>query len=493
MSQHPRFRGCQWVILLPLLLLATGCSSRYRYEITIKPTAEGAASSPGGAAAFERAITFWKSSNSNAALQEFPKADVDRIAAAYGGTASAKLDQKHKFSGRFTGKMPAEIQNSGTLSRWVSPFGTATLYLERFGGNDDIVGQFEMRKKAMDHLADLVTGWLESELGREPNWPKLRRFLETEFRRDLQNLSATALVASGEDDSRAIRADAEAESTSADVFETALTRVYQYLIERGYFEPRDLPALLASMDGNGSFAVRWGERFLRKKLELPENAPRPAGLAFLADLETSFRSLDRYLQTTPEYKRLEEAWEARRIDDAKERRPEAIDILVEPIDDAFLQLRLFEDSTEVSVMLYCPVRPSSTNGSWDQAKGAIHWNTLQNGDTGLPTFFFANWAEPDTKAQVARFGKEILSGVVLGEYVLWYAGLGPELATEWDAFLASLQPGPDLAKRIESFRFKSDPASESTTTDPPPPDFRPSRAQGGIEPILEAIKNDEAK
>lgn len=475
-------RRWHWITLL---VLAAGCSSRYRYEITIRPADEGVARSAGGAAAFERTITFWKSSGSNAAIQEFPKADLDRIAAAYGATAPAKLDQKHTFSRAFTGKMPAEIENSGTLSRWVSPFGTATLYMERFGGNDDVFGQFEKRKKAVDRLADLVIDWLESELGREPNWPKLRLFLDTDLRRDIQNLSALMLVASGEEDSLTMR-PAKPESSSADAEETMLFRALQYLTERGYLEARDLPALVASMEDHGSLAMQWGERFLREKLELAENAPRPAGLAFLADSETLLQSLDRYLRATPEYKKLEEEWEARRKENPDEPQPEGADVLNEPFRDAFFSIRLFEDSTEVSVTLHCPVPPYATNGSWDQAKGAIHWNTLQNGDTGLPTFFFANWAEPNTKAQVARFGKEILVGQALGEYVLWYAGLGPDLAAEWDAFLASLEPGPDLVGRIETFRFKSDPA-------PAPDDAGltvrgPSRAQGGIQPIIEGLK-----
>ena len=75
----------------------------------------------------------------------------------------------------------------------------------------------------------------------------------------------------------------------------------------------------------------------------------------------------------------------------------------------------------------------------------------------LPAVCFASWSDPDRAFQEKHFGKTVLSGGELAEYVIWYRLLKPEEANEWDRFVNGLKPGPDLKAAVEAFRFSTDP------------------------------------
>jgi hypothetical protein len=58
--------------------------------------------------------------------------------------------------------------------------------------------------------------------------------------------------------------------------------------------------------------------------------------------------------------------------------------------------------------------------------------------------------------QKSHFGKVALSGDGLTQYCIWRSGLDAKRGGEWDEFVAGLQPGRELAEKIEAFRFSKE-------------------------------------
>jgi hypothetical protein len=55
-----------------------------------------------------------------------------------------------------------------------------------------------------------------------------------------------------------------------------------------------------------------------------------------------------------------------------------------------------------------------------------------------------------------------LIGDELTKYCLWRHSQDKKRGGQWDAFLASLQPGSGLAEKLEAFRFSEEPAQAAT-------------------------------
>ncbi len=451
-----RFRLALGTVPLTLVLVAAtcGCSSHY-YEIVLRPEGD----------AIERQLTCWKQQNSTKILEDFPRDRLEKIASAYSAVPTEKLKQKHSFSGRFVGKMPDDMGGSGTYTRWVCPFGTAAAYMERFGGNDNVAQQIKDRQQAANRLVDLGIGWLEAELAGESKWGDLRRFLDTHVRHDLENLSYMFVVAAGLPQDLATDPPVLGKNAASTVRATTFwIRMLQYLVERGYVQPRDLPSILRSDD---SLFLPLIERLVAQKLGMADDAPRPAALAFLVSPEMAKASLDRYLRTTPEFLELERAWREKKSKAADESPHEPAQVLGELFQKAFFEIS-FEDDTKLNVVLACGEPPTATNGIWDDNKRQIAWKTTQNGNQGLPTFMYAMWSVPIAEAQIKQFGKCVLTGENLYAYVMWYGSLSKKEAIEWDAFLATLQPGGDLPASLKQFRFSDDPPLPTDLSEPKP-------------------------
>ena len=88
---------------------------------------------------------------------------------------------------------------------------------------------------------------------------------------------------------------------------------------------------------------------------------------------------------------------------------------------------------------------------------AATWTASLDSNRALPAVCFAAWSEPDRAFQEKHFGKFVLSGGGLAEYVIWYRLLKPEEANEWDRFVNGMKPGPELKAAVEAFRFSTDP------------------------------------
>ncbi len=158
------------------------------------------------------------------------------MARVYGGAAPKMTEKQATFVGAFASALPHDVGGDGHYLHWGSPLGRVSIYVERFRGTDDAVTMLEARRKTVDQLVDLVIGWFDSELHGEAEWPALRKFFDTTFRHDLQNLSLYGWL-------QHIRPDSE--SINPEI----AFRVTQYFVERHYASYEEAPALLREFTG----------------------------------------------------------------------------------------------------------------------------------------------------------------------------------------------------------------------------------------------------
>jgi hypothetical protein len=447
------------VVCLAMLVVTAGCSSTEHYQLTLWPEATG----------LDRELLCWQSSSSAPyRWEEFPAEKLAAIAKVYGVLPATKLDQKHSFRARFYGPLPNDVGGRGSYNVWNSPFGSAVSYLERFGGNDDLNAQIDVRRKAASHIVDHLIGWLAMELSHDPKWEDLRQYLDTTVRRDVENLSSLVLMESGSAEQFASSNSSDQEIDGAPLnTEDLWMRILQYLTERGYLEASDFPGLMRSLDGD-DFAVPVFAHLIERQLGLAPDAPRPSSLAFLANNKSAIASLERYLRTTPEYQPLEQAWQEEKKTNPDASAPEPLTILFELFNTAFFEFKLFSDTTSLEIVLTLDDRPVATNGSWNAKKNEITWTTSINGAQGLPTFVYATWSWPAKEVQSARFGKVLLQGDSLYRFALWYRGLTDVETIEWNTFVAGLKPGAELPQQLEGFRFSTDPPLPTDENEPVP-------------------------
>src|SRR5581483_6020967 len=94
---------------------------------------------------------------------------------------------RHTFRSRFGPEMPDDVGGSGSYRQTASSMGIASVYVEHFRGSDDVEAHIDDRRQAADALTNLLIGWFQRELGRDPNFARIRRFLDRDFRHDLRN------------------------------------------------------------------------------------------------------------------------------------------------------------------------------------------------------------------------------------------------------------------------------------------------------------------
>jgi hypothetical protein len=427
--------------VLTSLVLLVGCDYDC-FEVEIKPEGE----------AFQRKLTCWHQGGERSEeVQRMDEQKLARIAALYGTRESPEGAKKQVFSGRFTDKAPADVGGAGSYTRLTSPLGTASFYVERFRGHDDLETQLTQRRRAADELTGLLEGWLTAELGSEPGFPKLKQFLDGELRQDLKNLGVYEWAGS--------MAEERLKKSDEEFF----FRAGLYLWERGYFTPREIPVLYRSLDaGDYQAVLRHVQRLLARKLGVADDQPVPDALGFMNDVNRLKASFEKYVRTTKWFRERLARWKEKADQDKSGRKPKeptpedmAEDLVLQGIGESAEFWSQGNDS--VKIRLLCGEKPYSTNGKWEQSTSGVVWNCTLKPNRALPAVFFAAWSTPDRKFQEDRFGKVLLQGEDLSEYVAWHRALKPEEAKEWKNFLGSLTPGPGLKKAVESFRFSGDP------------------------------------
>jgi hypothetical protein len=455
---------------LASLVLLVGCDYDC-YEVEIKPEGD----------AFRRTLTCWRQGGERAEeVQRMDEGKLARIAALYARRISPKDAKKQVFSGRFTDKTPTDVGGAGSYAHWTSPLGSASFYVERFRGHDDLDRQLVKRGKAADELVDLLEGWLAAEIGSEPDFPKLKRFLDDHLRQDLKNMGIYEWAGS------------MAEERHGKAEEEFFYRAGLYLWERGYFTPQEIPALYRSMDSHDYQAVlRHVQRLLARKLGVPDDQPVPESLGFLNDVKRLKASFEKYARSTKLYQQRIAQWKEKAAKDGKKpQEPTPEDLVEELLLQGIGESSDFwgQGNDSVTVRLLCGQKPFSTNGTWEKSLSGVKWSCTLKPNRALPAMFFAAWSVPDEKFQEDHFGKVLLQGEDLAQYVLWRRGLKPEEAREWNGFLDHLKPGPGLKKAVNAFRFSTDPKVNPEKPKERPPSLA-DLPRGLIVKALEAKQN----
>ncbi len=439
-------------------------------------------------------------------LSDADKAEAAQIARVY-GNGKPKFDhQNAKFVGAFASALPRDVGGDGHYVHWDSPLGSVSIYVERFRGSDDPAATLEARRKGVDQLVDIIVGWFESQLRDEPDWPALRKFLDTTFRHDLQNLSIYGWLAH-------IRPD----STSKNEYVDLAFRVTQYFVERHYVSYEEAPELFRVLHdlnlGGGAGSLGLIQRILLARVGAAPQGRLSHALGFLSDAQVAWFSWERYLRKTGFYKRewqqyvrlkriefLEEqgflaknapglssalrkvvADAAHASDDALatavrelgklDAKPLRIDnddferTLSLKFLDPFFKIRL-ENSSRVEVSLEVPREPFWTNGKWLPKERRVEWSQriaeLTDPADGpaveWPALCVAVWDEPNEPTQKQILGKAVLTSQHLFQYCLWYQGLSAWQKEEWDDFLPTANRDAQLAARLKAFRFSDEPA-----------------------------------
>lgn len=461
-------KASHFCTVLAMTVAMAGCEHD-RFVVEVRPDGQG----------FQRKLTCWHVSGEGGKdIRPLAKEKLDRIGKLFQTTETIEDGKKNVFTGPFTDKTPADVGGAGSYTRWTSPLGGTFSYVERFRGNDDLESSLAKRRAAADTLADLAIGWFESQLGPGPETERLKKFLDEEFRQDLKNVAIYGWTAEAVE---GYKQDSQGEF---------LLRVGQYLYERGYLSPGDMPGLARAVLGDDPAPLlRHVQRLVAGKMGIAADGPLPESVAVLSDEKRLRASWQKYLEGTDLFKRRLKKWEEDRKTQPDAARPSPEDLLIELVGDLVFRIRVFEEDDVVELKLFCEEKPYATNGQWDEGSTAVSWSRTMGKYAPLPVFCFALWSRPDRDFQQSHFGKVLLGGAELAEYVLWYRGLGLEEAKEWDRLIAGCQPGTDLKAVVEAFRFSSDPGP-----DPRKPDQRPaSLADTPRRLILGQLQPDEDK
>jgi hypothetical protein len=433
-------RNCLPFVLAVLSIVVIGCPHN-DYTVQLRPHGR----------TIKRTLVFFRSdaSNTNKGATNLPAFDATELAAIralYPADGLTNDGGRYVVRGEFTNRMPDDVGGAGVYTNLTSSLGAAGFYVERFRGNDDLAGMTERRFQAAGRLTDLILGWSKAELRREPGYDKLHQFLDVDFRRDLKNLSSYwwegELV----------------NSYKTNASEEFTVRFAQYLFERGYLTISEIPGLIKDANHVPALLPRL-QRFVARKMGVPDTEPVPASLAFLGDARQIEKSFTNHLADTEAYRAKLKHWADDKKLNPDAKQPEPSDLVGDAIKD-LVDFELFGGQPDhLTVRLSLPSPPIHSNGRWDAAFNQVVWETDimdRTNATRMPVSCYANWTQEDEQFQKAHLGKVAMTGDDLTEYCLWRSGQDAQQGEEWDAFLASLQPGTGLAEKIETFRFSGE-------------------------------------
>jgi hypothetical protein len=191
-----------------------------------------------------------------------------------------------------------------------------------------------------------------------------------------------------------------------------------------------------------------------EKIEIPVNDPLPKSFAVFSNSAAFKESWDRYLAKTDLYRTQVKEWERKKKTDPKLEQPKPADAM----NDLFAELLGVSGDGEtdhLTVKLALDRTPNHSNGKWQDGK--VIWETDMDPNRALPVLCYASWSQPRHEFQSVHFGRILLDGDLLGQYCLWQSSLDGKMASEWEAFLSGLQPGPELKEKLEAYKFSGQP------------------------------------
>ena len=417
-------------------------------------------------------------------LQAYPADVLQRLLAVYGAERPDPVPSELRFEGRFQGKTPDDVGGSGFLAVYDAPMGRLLGYSEQFRGEANPGIMMERALAAADHWIDIIVGWLEGELGAREGWDQLRGLVDGPLRRDLKDLIAIFHFTVGSD-SRLNPKKAE----ELDGEEEFLLRVLHHFVTRGYLTQEDTPRLFRAMNHSGDRALQTALPILKSAIaratDLGASGDAAEHLLVLLgsdDVEASFL---RHVETTAPWKAKLAAWKADQIEHPSATRPEPSSLTDDLLSDMVGSSIVVGSEDRLTVRLRCPGKPHRTNGRWDATTQKLEWSGSPAHKGQLPSMAFAFWTEPNTDFQEKHFGRVVLRGEALEEYVLWYRGLYDAERTQWDALISRLRPGPDTIQRLRSFTFRPSDGKTSGMKDAEGPEAQKDPGRGLLLDALE--------
>jgi len=454
----------------------------------------------------------------------FGREELAAIAAIYRAPVPGRKQDRYVFEATFEGGTPQDVGGAGSYTRLATPMGSVHYYCERFRGSDDQAAGLQQSFQAIDRLLDILVGWLKSELGKEKDFDKLHTLLDRDLRKDLKNLSLTLWI--GMSVPRIVNPDDKKAKEAIE--EVCQARVVQYMIERNYFQPSDVPGLFrtlaeavalkqaprraedkpkeADAQATSTLTAKQQEalrRVLKQLLSVKAGVRNEKLISkiasLLADDETALGSLLAYYAKTDHFARIKDEWKKEKPPKAKEKgqeEPDPAEVLSDLAQDcAPGEILSFGTDDKVTVRLNLPAGAFATNGSWDPKARQLTWAgrvkaredlkpaASQKKDRALPMICYAAWSEENAEFQKRHFGKVILAGQELGEYCLWRKGLTKAEAAKWDQFLAGLKPDQTLPGKIKAFRFQPLKPGQTAAD-------HPDYAQQGTERLLGTLQRN---
>ncbi|MEZ6088474.1 MAG: hypothetical protein R3C05_10700 [Pirellulaceae bacterium] len=405
------------LLIILMLPISLGCIESV-YELELTPHGE----------TMDRKLTVWRQRSENQSDNTpIPDAEIQRLSQIYKEQSFDNESRKWTFQDRFQGSMPADFDDAGGFHRFASPVGSLFVYRERFRGDDALTASLAQRQAKVDRLVDLLLRFVQEHVELEGVRDKLTAFIDSQFRSDLKNLNLHIWVYS-----------ADPKTSEQPRMHDLIARAVQFLIERDYFQVRDLPTIMRSLSSpQPQLVVDLIEQVLIRKVRFPDDVDLTEALAWMKDIEAMNASLRRMLRETEEYQQILEDWREKNpgIANNVSSHPDPTNVVGQLVFGAVLPN--FGDSTStIKVQLNLRQSPVATNGDWDASKQVVAWDQ-QLGNAVLPTFAYALWSEPDTKFQQATWGHTLLTDKPLAEYVIWYAALTESEKQHWDAFLNS--------------------------------------------------------
>jgi hypothetical protein len=428
---------------LACIAFLAGCDFNV-YELDLDPRGDEIA----------RTLTVWRAGSSEdpeAATRDFPTDELSAIALAYSSPMPPGGSRKHTFCAVFRDRMPADIGGSGVFRHFASDLGETWLYVERFRGNDRPSQTVEEIFAATDRLTELLSDWLGEELAPSPETPRLRAFLEGDFRRDLKDLAMHAWLASNATKIPWLGQSAEAPRE-------LLARVSLLLLDRGYLLADDIPIIrrcltLPEKQQRASLTSLLIGRLLARS-GIQKNTDAGRRIMELAEAPARLEeSIGACVARSPEYVELVREWTERGGQESEKPRPSPIDVLSH-LAGAMLPLHLDPLSGDrLGVVLHCGDGAVYTNGDRHGEGAEIRWTSTlpPRGEKTplLPAACFAIWARPNADAQKRTLGGIVLDGESLVDYCLWRAGLTPEEAARWGRLLESLPADEARIARLQ--------------------------------------------
>lgn len=420
-------------VLALLFIVLAGCEDNH-YDVELTPDGDG----------LRRQLQVRRMDGNDE--KPFPKEELQAIAKVYGVPTPEKNINIPPFAARFVDRMPQDVGGAGWYLTLPSPLGTTSGYVERFRGTIDLVARVEEQNADIDQGLDHLIAWLKTEIGAEPYATKAVAALDKQLRHDMKNLVLYSLSGTMPVDDK---------HASQNMF----VRVGAFLAERGYCQPKELPALLRAIDdaqhGDGARLAEFAIRWLAAGAGIAPDQPLPERLKRLTNPAVLLASLQKYGEATPEYQQRLARWETEKKTNPAAARPDGLGVFVD-----FDPLGLGGGTNQLNMRLHAKAEPHDTNGTWSAEKKTVSWSQPipdANLKQQWPVLCYAFWSEPDTKYQQARFGRVMLKDKKMAEYCAWYAGLTADERREWDALIASEPVGDALVNRIEQFRFRQDP------------------------------------